>query len=154
MRAFIKNSNHILTELKMDHIKPISRIEVANININSTSKNEFSFGQNNENIESKFVNSVRCYDITSSGITKSTDNNAVINQAAFKKGFLVLKIDGEDKVNKIPLIELNPQYNGGKKAHFDNLKISLSQSKVVFPDNSSLALSEDLVVVFELSDNK
>lgn len=66
----------------------------------------------------------------------SSSRDVISDNSVYNNGFLVLKVAGEDKLNYIPLRDLDPAQNNGRVRGFLYANVDWERSYVRFPDET------------------
>lgn len=127
------------------------KIELVEVPISSNS-NAFSFPQNQENIESGYVEGIIAYSVNETTI--SPKNRAVVNQTIFKKAYLELSVDNDIKIMQIPLTFFNPANNNGLIRLVARMKVNFPKSRIIVPELTGLVQGEAFVIGFIYSNRK
>ena len=120
----------------MESVKNMENVELEVLN---TSKTRFYFSDYT-NLRCKKIKNI---DIPSvADVTVSPTGKNVINATVYAKSFLVLSIEGREKVNRIPLKSLNPYSNYGRRIDLSDLPVDWTKSYIEVGSIESLALNE------------
>jgi hypothetical protein len=121
--------------------------EIVLIDVSTTSKNTYAFPKNNENIEKGYVTSIRAWSAAEVALTP--EGSATVNATYFKKAYLILQVEGEERFTNIPLYFLNPALNNGIIRYFNRLKIDFTKSKVAVPvPGTNFVANENFMIDF------
>ena len=128
----------------------IQRAELVEFLVPSATQLTFNFPQNLENIERGKVFAIDAFSVND--IPLSPNGAAVLNQTVFNKAYLTLSVDNEEKVVRIPLSLLRPNFSFRDYQIFSDFKINFTKSKVVIPNSTGLVAGEAFMFLFKFKE--
>jgi hypothetical protein len=109
---------------------PITKSEYVEVVISDITLREFPFPKTLTTLENGKIVAIEAH--RSGVLPEAPSGAAMVNDAAFKKAFLILRVgDARDDINKMPLTSLDVTANDGKLKEFGKLEVDFSQSRVV-----------------------
>lgn len=122
---------------------PVNRSEYIELKITDAAKTRHYF-QDQENLRGKKIKIIETFKVAN--VTKAPSNNALINATAFAFAYLVLVEKGKEAINRMPLINLDPISNYGRRVLLEDMQIDWVKSYIEFPLTTGLVANE--VVLF------
>jgi len=129
-------------------MKLIKYVETVEVPTNSTTKTKFYFKEQ-LNLRNKRV--LHIHTMRAPYMNYSPSHLSIINSTVFHKSFLVLVSKNKEIINRIPLINLETQYQGSEAILFDII-IDFPKSYVEVGSIAGLVVTETFIFTFYCND--
>jgi hypothetical protein len=127
--------------------KATKRFRLVEVDVDSTSKQEFTLKDEEVLREAKKIVGIEAYKVGTVSITPS--QRAVVNDTVFNKSFLTLTSGANDEViTEIPFADLNKAANNGQLFMVDIPPLVPSKCKIVVGTVAALSASETFLLGF------
>lgn len=105
---------------------------------------KFVFGEN-DTLRDKRIKAIDTFKVAD--VAVSPLGKALINATVFGKAYLVLSIEGQERINRIPLSALAPTVNNGKRFNFPGkgVVIDWAKSFIELPNTTGQVLTESFL---------
>ncbi len=128
-------------------MKPLHFIGVESVEVKITDIAILKF--NFEFIEILRGKTIRAIeDFNATDTSRSPNNKDIINDAAFKDGFLVISVGDREQINRIPLASLRVAQTNGILKKFLLKGIDWQKSYILFSRPTNLVLDEVVLFTF------
>lgn len=125
--------------------------ELIELTIDSVS-DTIKFPNTNENIDTGKVKAIIL--LTDANVPFSPTGRPNAATAVVKKGFLNLRVDNTQKIERFPLSLLAPDLNAGFIKKFKNIRVSLANSEIRFANTAGMTSGSSLLFYFIYEKNK
>ncbi len=128
---------------------PISNTEPCSVKVTSTSQTKFNL-PDLPNLRGKKVYGIEAFKVAN--VSKDSSGNALCNSTAQAYAFLILHVNGKEKIKEMPIDSLVASSNNGLIKNFDNLEIDYQKSYIQFAITTGLVANEVVLLNFYYKD--
>lgn len=128
--------------MRLSNLLTISKAELVETQIASASNPKLTI-ERQPNLDGKYITGIEFHGIND--VTVSPNGRANCNDTVFKKTYLTLEINGQESIDKMPIVSMTPDFMAGLVKNFDFIKVNWEKSYFTFGTTSSLSASESLL---------
>lgn len=123
----------------MQTVSKVNNVENIELVVSDINKTRFNFFDI-ENLRGKRIKQIDIPQVGKLSVTPT--GKAVVNDTVYKKAYLVLSVDGNEKINRLPLLALNPYEVGGNRIELADLNVNWPKSYIEVGSLDGLVLNE------------